>query len=81
MVTQHTAEANIHPIINMFILFINNKYNCRDEMVKNTYLVRTRPATSYVVATFHRTIGQCAHQYLSNTAIPELGIIPQRIRD
>ena len=50
-------------------------------MVKNTYLVRTRPATSYVVAMFHPTIGQRAHQSLSNTATPELGMIPQEIRD
>ena len=50
-------------------------------MVKNTYLVRNHPATSYVAATFHPTIGQRAHQYLSNTATPELGMIPQGIRD
>ena len=41
---------------------------------------RTRPATSYVAATFHPTIGQRAHQSLSNTATPELGMIPQGIR-
>ena len=49
-------------------------------MVKNTHLVSTHPATSYVVATFHPTIGQRAHQSLSNTATPELGMIPQGIR-
>ena len=49
-------------------------------MDMNTYLIRTRPATSYVAATFHPTIGQRAHQYLSNTATPELGMIPQGIR-
>ena len=39
-----------------------------------------RPATSYVAATFHPTIGQLAHQSLSNAATPELGMIPPRIR-
>ena len=38
-------------------------------------LKEARPATSYVAATFHPTIGQCAHQSLSNTATPELGMI------
>ena len=38
------------------------------------------PATSYVAATFHPTIGQCAHQFLSNTTTLELGMIPQGIR-
>ena len=36
------------------------------------------PATSYVTATFHPTIGQCAHQYLNNTATPKLGMISSR---
>ena len=36
------------------------------------------PATSYVIATFHPTIGQCSHQYLSNTTTPEVGMIPTR---
>ena len=35
------------------------------------------PTTSYAAATFHPTIGQCAPQSLSNTATPELGMIPQ----
>ena len=35
---------------------------------------------SYVTATFHPTIGQLAHQSLSNAATPELGMIPPRIR-
>ena len=37
-------------------------------------------ATSYVAATFHPTIGHCGHQSLSNTATPELGMIPQGTR-
>ena len=36
------------------------------------------PATNYVAATFHPTIGQCAHQSLSTTATLELGMIPTR---
>ena len=36
------------------------------------------PITSYVDATFHPTIGQCAHQSLSTIATPELGMIPAR---
>ena len=49
-------------------------------MDMNTHLIRTRPATSYVVATFHPTIGHRAHQSLNNTATLELGMIPQGIR-
>ena len=49
-------------------------------MDKNTHLIGTRPATSYVAATFHPTIGQHAHQSLSNIATPDLGMIPQGIR-
>ena len=50
-------------------------------MDKITYLIRTRSATSYVAATFHPTIGQRAHQSLSNAATPELGMIPQGLRE
>ena len=39
------------------------------------------PATSYVAATFHPTIGQLAHQSLSSAATPELGMILQGIRE
>ena len=39
--------------------------------------MKTSPATSYVAATFHPTIGQLSHQSLSNAATPELGMIPQ----
>ena len=35
-------------------------------------------ATSYIIATFHPTIGQCTHQYLSDIASPELGMISYR---
>ena len=56
-----------------------SKYKCRYEIVKNTHLIRTCPATSYVAVTFHPTIGQHTHQSLSNTNTPELGMIPQGI--
>ena len=39
------------------------------------------PATSYVAVTFHPTIGTCAHQYLSNTATLELGMISTRNKE
>ena len=45
-------------------------------MDKNTHLICTRPTTSYVATTFQPNIGQRAHQSLSNTATPELGMIP-----
>ena len=38
-------------------------------------------ATSYVTATFHSTIGQCAHQSLSTTDTLELGMIPQGTKE
>ena len=46
---------------------------------KEILILRKRcPATSYVAAMFHPTIGQCAHQSLSNNATPELGMISTR---
>ena len=41
-------------------------------------LEEARPITNYVATTFHPTIGQCAHQSLSTTPTPELGMIPTR---
>ena len=41
-------------------------------------LERRCPATSYVPATLHPTIGQRAHQSLNTTATPELGMISTR---
>ena len=49
-------------------------------MDKNNYLIQNASIASYVAATFHPTIGQRAHQSLSNTATPFLGMIPQGIR-
>ena len=44
---------------------------------QQTYLLMNNPpATSYVAATFHPTIGHLAHQSLSNASTPELGMIP-----
>ena len=42
--------------------------------------MKNSPATNYVAATFHPTIGQRAHQSLNNATTPELGMIPPRIR-
>ena len=50
------------------------------EIERSTYLWMKNLVTSYVAATFHPTIGQRAHQSLSNAATPELGMIPPRIR-
>ena len=49
-------------------------------MDMNTHLIRTCPAISYVIAMFHPTIGQRAHQSLNKSATIELGMIPQGIR-
>ena len=64
---------------NMFITFHQAIYNTRNTIVENN-IDRTLicPATIYVTATFHPTIGQCAHQSLSDTATPELGMISSR---
>ena len=54
------------------------------EEIKYTRILiwkRSWPATSYVATTFHPTIGQCTHQSLSITATPELGMIPQGIKE
>ena len=60
-----------------YIPAFNVNINYRDEVTSSTYLLlKNSPATSYVAATFHPTIGQRAHQSLSNTATPELGMIP-----
>ena len=43
---------------------------------KIVILRRSFLATRYVAATFHPTIGQCAHQPLNNTTTPKSGMIP-----
>ena len=80
---QHTVEANIYiPTFNMFII-IHETIDTIAEMKQLGVLIfwwRALPATSYVATTFHPTMGQRAHQSLSKTATPELGMIPQGIR-
>ena len=53
-------------------MFIIHKTNTVAEMkyTMNAYLEKKLPTTSYVAATFHPTIGHCAHQSLSNTITP-----------
>ena len=72
------AKANIHLFKHATCSSYSsiNKYKCRYEIVKNNHLIITCPATNYVAATFHPTIGQCAHQYLSNASTPNMGMIP-----
>ena len=62
----------------MFIVIYQE--NTIEEIKHKEILIlrKSCPATSDVVATFHPTIGQCAHQSLSNTATPELGTISTR---
>ena len=57
------SGSNIHLYkhsFNMFITFINSKYDCKSKIDKVTYLIGTRSATNYIAATFHPTIGQRA---------------------
>ena len=68
------------PALTMFIISHETVYKLQRWISSSTYLLMKNPATSYVAATFHPTIGQRAHQSLSNAATPELGMIPPRIR-
>ena len=65
----------------MFII-IHKTIDSIAEITRSRLLIflMKNPATSYVAGTFHPTIGQRAHQSLSNAATPELGMIPPRIR-
>ena len=78
---QHSAEAtdthfqhrHVHHNYSIDIKYIIAEMKYRQQ----TYLsVKNSFATSYVAATFHPTIGQRAHQSLSNAATLELGMIP-----
>ena len=74
----YTMET-IHPFntLNMFIIF--HQENTNAEINKEILILKEdRPTTIYVAATFHPTIGQCAHQSVSIIATPELGIILTR---
>ena len=53
----HSFKHSFH----MFNMIINRKYIFAEVKIgKSTYLMMNSSATSYVVATFHPTIGQCA---------------------
>ena len=75
----YTGEA-IHPLkhstcsYNSFKQIQLHRLNAQEILI----LKGACPATSYVAAMFHPTIDQCAHQSLSNTATPEMGMIPTR---
>ena len=62
----------------MFIIIHLSKYKCKDLNTRILILEEACPATNYVTAMFHPTIGQCAHQSLSNTSTPKLCMIPTR---
>ena len=74
--------SNVHPIqeFNMFMI-IYEENRIAELNTRILILRRIFPATSYVPATFHPTIGQRSHQSLSITATPELGMIPQGTRE
>ena len=62
----------------MFIIIHLSKYKCKYLNTRILILEEACSATSYVPATFHPTIGQCAHQSLNNTATPKMGMILTR---
>ena len=71
----HSCSQHVH---DNFII-IHKKIQLQDLNTQEYLsLKEARPATSYVAAMFHPTIGQCAHQSLSSTATPELSMIPTR---
>ena len=63
---------------NMFIIIHKTNTVARIKYKIILILKRSWPATNYVAATFHPTIGQCAHQSLSIIATPKLGMISTR---
>ena len=65
----------------MFIIIHLSKYKCRYLNIRILISEEACPETSYVAATFHPTIGQCAHQYLSSTATSSWELFPQGIRN
>ena len=75
--TQMQNSSIIQRKQHKYIPAFNININYRDEVTISTYLLMNNsPATSYVAATFHPTIGQRAHQSLNNAATPELGMVP-----
>ena len=79
------SEINMHLNKHSFTcssFLINSKYRIAEvKYTRSLILWEPCSATSYIAATFHQTIGQRAHQYLSNAATPELGMILQGIRE
>ena len=72
--THKTSNVHLVQAFNMFmIIYEENKI--AELNTRILILRRGFPATSYVAATFHPTIGQCAPYFLSITATPELGMI------
>jgi len=69
----HSIQAFI-----MFLLIYKIDTVARIETQEILILKEACPATNYVAATFHPTIGQCAHQSLNGTTTPELGMVPTR---
>ena len=70
--------------IQAFIIFIFIYKQVQLQGLKNKKylsLSKSCPATSYVAATFHPTIGQCAHQSLSSTTTAVLGMISPRNKE
>ena len=69
--------------IHAFIMFILIHKNIIEEIKYKRILIwkRSWSTTSYVAATFNQTICQCAHQSLSITTTPNLGMIPQGTRE
>ena len=69
--------------IHAFIMFILIHKQFIEEIKYTRILIwkRSWPATSYITATFHPTIGKCTHQSLSSTATPELGMITTRNKE
>ena len=62
-------------------LFIWHQYNCRDGIIKVTYLLMKNSSRNQLRrCNVPPTIGRRSHQSLRNTATPELGMIPQGIR-
>ena len=55
----HTMEEKYIPFntLNIFIIIHLSKYKCRDLNTRIIILGEACPATSYVAATFHPTIG------------------------
>ena len=78
---KYTSLHQIHSI-QAFIIFIYKQVQLQGlKHKKYLSLSEACPATSYVIATFHPTIGQCALQSLNNTATPELDMISPRNKE